>query len=47
MQIDNGSNAAIYNASGLLPMEILANSNIPAPAVAAELKRVLDWYSTH
>lgn len=47
MQMDNGSNAAFYNASGLLPMDILANSNMTAPAVAAELKRVLDWYSTH
>ncbi len=47
MQMDNGSNAAFYNDPGLLPMEILANPNMPAPAVAAELKRVLDWYSTH
>ncbi|MGO9019406.1 MAG: lipid-binding SYLF domain-containing protein [Syntrophobacteraceae bacterium] len=47
MEMDNGSNAAFYNAPGLLPMEILSNPNMPAPAVAAELKRVLGWYSTH
>jgi lipid-binding SYLF domain-containing protein len=47
IQVDYGSTASFYNVAGLLPMEILRNRNMMAPAVAAELRRVLDWYSTH
>ena len=47
MQVDYGATASYYNAQGLLPMEILKNPNMTAPAVAVELRRVLDWYSTH
>jgi lipid-binding SYLF domain-containing protein len=47
IQLDYGSTAAFYNVPGLLPMDILKNRNMTAPAVAAELRRVLDWYSTH
>jgi len=47
IQVDYGSTAAFYNVPGLLPMDILKNRNMTAPAVAVELKRVLDWYSTH
>ncbi len=47
IQVDYGPTAAFYNVPGLLPMDILRNRNMIAPAVAVELKRVLDWYSTH
>ncbi len=47
IQVDYGSTAAFYNVAGLLPMEILRNPNRMAPPIAAELRRVLDWYSTH
>lgn len=47
MQVNNDSNVAFYNAPGVSSKEILANPDMPAPAVAAELRRVLDWYSTH
>ena len=49
IQVDYGATSAFYNVPGLLPMQILRNSNMmaPAPASAAELRRVLDWYSTH
>ncbi|MGA2404249.1 MAG: lipid-binding SYLF domain-containing protein [Syntrophobacteraceae bacterium] len=47
LQVDYGPTAAFYNVPGLLPMDILKNRNMVAPAVAVELKRVLDWYSTH
>ncbi len=47
IQVAYGATASFYNAAGLLPMEILRNPNMNAPAVAAELRRVLDWYSTH
>jgi lipid-binding SYLF domain-containing protein len=47
MKLDSDSTTAFYNSPGLLPTEILTNSNVPAPPVAAELRRVLDWYSTH
>jgi lipid-binding SYLF domain-containing protein len=47
IQVDYGSTAAFYNVPGLLPMDILKNRNMVAPADAVELKRVLDWYSTH
>ncbi|MGA2936682.1 MAG: lipid-binding SYLF domain-containing protein [Syntrophobacteraceae bacterium] len=47
IQVDYGATAAFYNVAGLLPMEILKNPNMTAPAVAVELRRVLDWYSTH
>ena len=45
IQVDYGSTAAFYNVPGLLPTEILKNRNMSAPASAAELRRVLDWYS--
>lgn len=46
--VDYGATASYYNAPGLLPMDILKNRNMMmAPASAAELRRVLDWYSTH
>jgi len=47
IQLDYGLTAAFYNVPGLLPMDILKNRNMTAPASAAELRRVLDWYSTH
>jgi lipid-binding SYLF domain-containing protein len=47
IQVDYGATAAFYNVAGLLPVQILKNPNMMAPAVAAELRRVLDWYSTH
>ena len=47
IQVHDGPTAAFYNVPGLLPMDILRNRNMIAPAVAVELKRVLDWYSTH
>jgi lipid-binding SYLF domain-containing protein len=48
IQVDYGATASFYNAPGLLPMDILRKPNMmTAPAVAVELKRVLDWYSTH
>ncbi len=45
IQTDYGSTAAFYNVPGLLPADISSNRNMAAPAVAMELKRVLDWYS--
>jgi len=45
IQVDYGSTAAFYNVPGLLPTDILKNRNMMAPASAAELRRVLDWYS--
>ena len=45
IQVDYGSTAAFYNVPGLLPMDILKNRNMMAPASAVELRRVLDWYS--
>jgi len=45
--VDYGATASYYNVPGLLPMQILKNANMVAPASAAELRRVLDWYSTH
>jgi lipid-binding SYLF domain-containing protein len=45
IQVDYGSTAAFYNVPGLLPVDILKNGNMPAPASAVELRRVLDWYS--
>lgn len=47
IQVDYGPTAAFYNTPGLLPMDIIKNSNMMAPPVAGELKRVLDWYSNH
>jgi lipid-binding SYLF domain-containing protein len=48
IQVDYGETGAFYNAPGLLPMDILRRPNMmTTPAVAAELRRVLDWYSTH
>ena len=47
IQVDYGATASYYNAQGLLPMEILRNHNMMAPASAVELRRVLDWYSSH
>jgi lipid-binding SYLF domain-containing protein len=47
MQVDYGATASYYNAQGLLPMEILRNPNMTAPASALELRRVLNWYSSH
>jgi lipid-binding SYLF domain-containing protein len=48
IQVDYGATASYYNVQGLLPMDILRNRNMmTAPGSAAELKRVLDWYSTH
>ena len=48
IQVDYGSTAAFYNVPGLLPMDILRKPNLmTTPAAAAELRRVLDWYSTH
>ncbi len=46
MQVVYGSNAAFYNASGLLPIEIFRNRNIQAPFVADDLKRILTSYSS-
>jgi lipid-binding SYLF domain-containing protein len=43
--VDYGATASYYNVPGLLPMQILKNPNMTAPASAAELRRVLDWYS--
>lgn len=45
IQVDYGSTAAFYNVPGLLPVDILKNRNMMAPASAVELRRVLDWYS--
>jgi len=45
IQVDYGSTAAFYNVPGLLPVDILKNGNMPAPASAVELRRVLEWYS--
>ncbi len=45
--VDYGATASFYNVPGLLPMDILRNRNMAAPAAALELRRVLDWYSTH
>jgi len=49
IQVDYGATASFYNAPGLLPMDILRKPNMimTPPAVAVELRRVLDWYSTH
>jgi len=49
IQVDYGATASYYNAQGLLPIDILRNRNImvAAPPSAAELRRVIDWYSTH
>ncbi len=47
LQVDYDANAAFYNAPGLLPRDILSNPNMSAPAVATELRRVIDWYSSH
>jgi lipid-binding SYLF domain-containing protein len=48
IQVEYGATASFYNAPGLLPMEILRRpGTMQTPAVAAELRRVLDWYSTH
>jgi lipid-binding SYLF domain-containing protein len=45
---DNDSTAAFYNVTGLAPMDILRRPNLmTTPPAAAELRRVLDWYSTH
>jgi lipid-binding SYLF domain-containing protein len=45
---DHDATEAFYNVKGLLPIDILRKPNLMAtPAVAAELRRVLDWYSTH
>ena len=43
--VDYGATAAYYNVPGLLPMQILKTPDMMAPASAAELRRVLDWYS--
>ncbi len=45
IQVDYGSTAAFYNVPGLLPVDILKNRNMMAPPSAAELRRVLEWYS--
>jgi len=46
IQVDYGATSAFYNLPGLLPTDILRNrSAVTAPAVAGELKYVLDWYS--
>ncbi len=45
IQVDYGPTAAFYNVPGLLPVEILKNRNMTAPASAMELRRVLEWYS--
>ncbi|MGA7492417.1 MAG: lipid-binding SYLF domain-containing protein [Syntrophobacteraceae bacterium] len=48
IQLDYGATASFYNVPGLLPMDILRKPNVmTTPASAAELRRVLDWYSTH
>ncbi len=48
LQVDYGATASYYNAQGLLPMDILRNRTmVAAPASAAELRRVIDWYATH
>ncbi|MGO9532082.1 MAG: lipid-binding SYLF domain-containing protein [Syntrophobacteraceae bacterium] len=45
---DNDATASFYNATGLALMDILRKPNLmTTPAAAAELRRVLDWYSTH
>ena len=45
IQVDYGSTAAFYNVPGLLPVDILKNRNMMAPASAVELRRVIEWYS--
>jgi lipid-binding SYLF domain-containing protein len=49
IQVDYGATASFYNVPGLLPIDILRKPNMmmTPPAVAVELRRVLDWYSTH
>lgn len=48
IQVDYGATAAFYNVPGLLPVSILRNREMMmTPAVSVELKRTLDWYSTH
>jgi lipid-binding SYLF domain-containing protein len=45
---DNDATASFYNATGLALMDVLRKPNLmTTPAAAAELRRVLDWYSTH
>ena len=43
--VDYGSTASFYNSPGLLPVDVSKNPNIITPPAAAELRRVLDWYS--
>lgn len=45
IQVDYGSNAAFYNAPGLLPMEIFKSRELQTPPLAEELKRVIAYYS--
>ncbi|SPF37626.1 conserved exported hypothetical protein [Syntrophobacter sp. SbD1] len=48
IMLDQVATAAFYNVPGLLPIDILRRPNLmTTPPVAAELRRVLDWYSTH
>lgn len=47
VQMDYGDTADFYNQPGLLPTQILHNPNISVPQAGQELKRTLDWYTTH
>ena len=48
VMLDTDATASFYNVTGLLPLDILRKPNSMAtPVAAAELRRVLDWYSTH
>ena len=45
IQVDYDANSSFYNMAGLLPTEIFANRDLPAPYVVADLRRVLDQYT--
>jgi len=45
IMVDYGSTASFYNCPGLLPVDVSKNPNLMTPPAAAELRRVLDWYS--
>ena len=45
IQVDYKANSAFYNMAGLLPMQILMSTDMQAPPVADDLKRILAYYS--
>lgn len=47
LQMDYGATADFYEQPGLLPTQILHNPDITVPPPGRELKRVLDWYTSH